>query len=161
MASCCIWTDLNRGILSWWWCIDCSLYLLYRVFGQVDFIFPSSWEHNGIVLTHTILIAAICTSAHFFVAIHGVTSLLRWQQILIGIGVSLTSLLMQLAGHFMWEDFQAPPAISHGLLMAPLLEWHSLFYRCSCYGRQSKQQKIWEEVDAARARSKGQLLDEK
>ena len=47
----------------------------------------------------------------------------------------LLSLLGQGAAHVVHEDFAAPPALAHGLVAAPALEWAALAVRCGFAGR--------------------------
>lgn len=52
-----------------------------------------------------------------------------WMVALIAVGVVLSSFICQLVGHAVHERFQAPPAILHGFVAAPPLEYVSLLGR--------------------------------
>jgi uncharacterized membrane protein YGL010W len=54
------------------------------------------------------------------------------------------SIAMQLLGHWLFEDFQAPPDIVHGLIAAPVLEFSGFFYRLQ------PNLPIWIHVEKAR-----------
>ena len=74
------------------------------------------------------------------------TYLTSYETVGIGLGIALFSLLLQIAGHKLWEDFQANAAVTHGLIAAPVLEWTCIFVRYY----PSLNRKIWDEVDNAR-----------
>ena len=74
------------------------------------------------------------------------SNLTSYETVGIGLGIALFSLLLQIAGHKLWEDFQANAAVTHGLIAAPVLEWTCIFVRYY----PSLNRKIWDEVDNAR-----------
>ena len=65
-------------------------------------------------------------------------------KIFCGFFLSLISLLLQVAGHHAWEEFEAPPQTLHGLLAAPVLEWTSMWLRLY------PDEGVWDEVRRAR-----------
>lgn len=54
------------------------------------------------------------------------------------------SLILQLLGHWIFEDYQAPPSLIHGFIAAPILEWLALVKRFQ-YNHH-----LWREVEANR-----------
>ena len=56
----------------------------------------------------------------------------------------LSSLILQVIGHASFEEFQAPPAISHGFLAAPVLEWACFWLRIF------PNNEIWDDVENER-----------
>lgn len=72
-----------------------------------------------------------------------------------GCAVVLSSLLLQLAGHAIFEDLQATPNLVHGLILAPFLECTVAVMWCSSGGRQSGED-VLEEAKRIRAHLKTQ-----
>ena len=68
--------------------------------------------------------------------------------IIASLSLMLCSLLLQVAGHSAWEEFQAPAAITHGLLAAPVLEWTTMWLRLY------PDVTLWTEVEASRERAR-------
>jgi len=78
--------------------------------------------------THSMLVVLPLTAAAQYISEIMVE---QWNYIaiLICLGVIVVSLLLQVLGHVLYEEFQAPPANSHGFLAAPVLEWTCLWLR--------------------------------
>lgn len=52
-----------------------------------------------------------------------------WMTAVIGLGIVLISFCCQLAGHAFYEDYFAPPALLHGFIAAPILEFQCFLYK--------------------------------
>ena len=74
-----------------------------------------------------------------------------------GFAAAIISLLLQLAGHALWEEYQAPASPLHGLVTAPVLEWVSLWLRVTgdrCPGLPSHLKEIWQESAEIRRKTR-------
>ena len=71
----------------------------------------------------------------------------------LGLALALASLLSQVAGHKLWEEFEAPAAPAHGLLFAPVLEWAAMWLRIRPH-QTPWAQGVWQEVAHAREQAR-------
>jgi hypothetical protein len=69
-----------------------------------------------------------------------------------GFGLMLAAFMCQLAGHALFEVFQAPPSLMHGFFAAPVLEWLALLGRLGLMP-QSVMQDVSRRVKAIRTTS--------
>jgi hypothetical protein len=69
-----------------------------------------------------------------------------------GFGFMLAAFLCQLAGHALFEVFQAPPSLIHGFFAAPVLEWLALLGRLGLMP-ELVMQDVWRRVKAIRTTS--------
>jgi hypothetical protein len=77
--------------------------------------------------------------------------------LVVGFGILFSSLLLQVAGHHVFEDLQPTPNLAHGLLLAPFLEYALVAMKLlRTIGVYEKAPRVFEEAENARARLKSQ-----
>jgi hypothetical protein len=75
---------------------------------------------------------------------------MSWHVTLIGLGIALASLLLQLVGHACSEQLQAKPLLKHGLVAAPPLEYVSLLHRLGLLSAHGALVDAFEQAQRAR-----------
>jgi hypothetical protein len=113
------------------------------LFGIIYLLFPAAPLSLGALAINTLVGPSVLTFL-------GLSSHTNLGEVMCGLLTVLASFLAQLAGHAMYEDFKAPPALSHGFVAAPPLEWISFLLRCWEVDGKAEEllglQGVWEET---------------
>jgi hypothetical protein len=85
-----------------------------------------------------------------------------WGVMLIGFGFWFMSFMLQLTGHAIFEEFEAPMLPWHGFVAAPILEWCCFCYRIgmACNYKTwpvylPDPKALWAYVDDIRQKARG------
>jgi hypothetical protein len=79
---------------------------------------------------------------------------------LVASGIILGSFILQIIGHNLHEDYQAPPSLNYGFVAAPVLKSVRLLFRLVNFKSQ-KSSIIMKQVEEIRLRASSRLLPQK
>ena len=122
-----------------------SLLIMYAMYVVKDMSIPFMF----IVIGLNYLVRVI--DEGYFMQDEGSTN-----KLLTALAICLGSFFVQIAGHIVFEDYQAPPSLMHGFVAAPVLETVSLQFRLGCFKERRKE--VYDEVDAVRFRASNNYL---
>jgi hypothetical protein len=86
-------------------------------------------QPHAYAIAYSLFLCAIGFVAKFFLFImESEYDYEVWEVVIIGVGIIIVSFMCQLYGHHRYEDYTAPPSLTHGLFAAPILEFQCFLY---------------------------------
>jgi uncharacterized membrane protein YGL010W len=114
----------------------------------------AAWLAREKALPFLVSLAGLAVAASYTAAALGAAGLARWEIALLGLGLVLGSFLLQLLGHWLFEEFNAKPSLLHGFVSAPILEGVVLLFRLGFYPALASD--VFARAEALRAEARAE-----
>lgn len=114
----------------------------------------AAWLAREKALPFLASLAGLAAAAWYAVAALGAAGLARWEVALLGLSLVLGSFVLQLLGHWLFEEFNAKPSLLHGFVSAPILEGVVLLFRLGLCPETASD--LWARAETLRAEARAE-----